>query len=250
MAEKIGKYIYCIIRAEKPESFGNMGIGENNSNVNMIIYKDIAAVVSDSPIIEYRISRNNMITHEKVIEKVMEKYTVLPVKFGTIAEDKKKIENILNDNYKKFTELLDKFNDKKELGLKAIFIENMIFTYILEKYRDIASLKETIATKPPEKTHHQRAKIGEMVQNALENEKRIVQKKIMDALKPLSVEIVENKTYGDKMIINGAFLVMKKQEPEFDIIVNKLDKEYGSIVKFKYVACIPPFNFVNLEIKT
>ncbi len=249
MAEKLGKYIYCIVKTDKAESFGNIGIGENKGEVNMILYNNIAAVVSDSPIIEYRVSRNNMMTHETVIEKVMAKYTVLPVKFGTIAENNKKIGTILEDNYKKFADLLKYFDDKKELGLKAIFLDN-IFTHILEKYKDIASLKETIASKPPEKTHHQRARIGEMVQNALENEKTIVLKKIMDGLKPLSVEMVENKTYGDKMIINGAFLIIKKQEPEFDIIINKLDKEYGSVVKLKYVACVPPFNFVNLEIKT
>ena len=89
-----------------------------------------------------------------------------------------------------------------------------------------------------------------MVQNALENEKRKINKKIIDLLEPLSVKIAENKNYGDKMIINAAFLIEKRKEPVFDKAVNELDKEYGDFVKFKYVACVPPFNFVNLEIKT
>ena len=51
------------------------------------------------------------------------------------------------------------------------------------------------------------------------------------------------------MIINAAFLVEDKKEEKFDDAVDKLDEEYGYIVKFKFVGLVPPFNFVNLVIK-
>ena len=138
--------------------------------------------------------------------------------------------------------------DKKELGLKAIFKEDVIYKKILEKYEDIVKLKEVIASKPPGKTHFQRAKIGEMVENALKNEKDLYRKRILNALSPLSEDEKTNKEYGDRMILNAAFLVNDKKEEKFDIAVNKLDEDYGYLINFKFVGLVPPFNFVNLVI--
>ena len=52
------------------------------------------------------------------------------------------------------------------------------------------------------------------------------------------------------MIVNAAFLVEKSEEAEFDQRVNELGAKYTNKIKFKYVGTVPPFNFVNLVIKT
>jgi hypothetical protein len=251
MAEKEGKYIYCIIDSNIPESFGNVGIGGRGDEVYTVCYKNISAVISSSPIKDYRVSRINMIPHEKNIEEAMKDHTVLPVKFGTITktDEDDEMKNILSREYGRFNDMLKKMKDKKELGLKAIFKEDVIFKHILEKYAEITKLKEVIASKPPEKTHFQRAKIGEMVGKALENEKALYRKRILNALSPLSEDEKTNKEYGERMIINAAFLVNDKKEERFDKAINKLDEEYGDLIRFKFVGLVPPFNFVNLVIK-
>jgi len=248
VADKDGKYIYCIINSDVPESFGNTGIGGRGDEVYTVCYKNMAAVISNSPIKNYRVSRENMMPHEKTIEEAMNEHTVLPVKFGTITESDKAMEDILIREYGRFDKMLKKMKDKKELGLKAIFKEDVIYKKILEKYEDIVKLKEVIASKPPGKTHFQRAKIGEMVENALKNEKDLYRKRILNALSPLSEDEKTNKEYGDRMILNAAFLVNDKKEEKFDIAVNKLDEDYGYLINFKFVGLVPPFNFVNLVI--
>jgi hypothetical protein len=249
MTDKEGKYIYCIIDSNTPESFGNTGIGGRGDEVYTVCYKNISAVISSSPIKDYRVSRINMIPHEKNIEEAMKEHTVLPVKFGTITESDKAMEDILIREYDRFNKKLKKMKNKKELGLKAIFKENLIYKHILEKYEDIVKLKNAIASKAPEKTHFKRAKIGELVEKALENEKALYRKRILNALSPLSEDEKTNKEYGDRMIINAAFLVNDKKEDKFDTTVNKLDEDYGDLVTFKFVGLVPPFNFVNLVIK-
>ena len=88
-----GKYIYCIIGVDNGEclSFGPLGIGGRGDQLYTISYKTIAAVVSNSPIKQYSVARENLIPHERAIEEVMKVYTVLPVRFATIAEDEKKV---------------------------------------------------------------------------------------------------------------------------------------------------------------
>ena len=245
-----GKYIYCIIAVKVKKTFGKIGIGCRGDELYSICFNGIAAVVSNSPIIRYRVSRENTLAHEKAIEEVMKKHTVLPVRFNTIAEDEEKVKKILEKEYRKFKDLLNKMKDKKELGLKAIFNEDVIYKDILEKYKEIRILKEKVAVLPSEKTYFKRAEIGEMVEAALQREKEIYKKDILDALHLLAAEVKTNSSYWELMIVNAAFLVQKDKETEFDQKVNELGAKYSSNIKFKYIGKVPPFNFVNLVIKT
>jgi hypothetical protein len=248
--EKEGKYIYCIIETEgKVERFGPIGVGGRGDEVYTIRFDNIAVVVSDSPIKKYTVARENLIPHERAIEEVMKTHTVLPVRFCTIAEDEEKVKKILEKEHDRFLDLLKDIKGKKELGLKAIFKEDVrIYKDILEKYKDIKVFKEKIATLPSEKTYFQRAKIGEMVEAALQKEKEIYKEDILNTLSPLALEVKTNNTYGERMIINAAFLVEKHKEVEFDQKVNELSDRYDDKMKFKYVGNLPPFNFINLTI--
>ena len=253
-AVKEGKYIYCIIEIETAtavaKTFGSQGIGGRGDELYTVCFNDIAAVVSNSPIIRYKVSRENTLAHEKAIEEVMKEYTVLPVRFATITEDEDKVKKILEKEYGKFKDLLNKMKDKKELGLKAIFNEDVIYKDILEKYKEIRILKEKVATLPSEKTYFKRAEIGEMVEAALQKEKEIYKKDILNTLSALAAEVKINNSYWELMIINAAFLVENYKEAEFDQKVNEFEAKYSSNMKFKYIGKVPPFNFVNLVIET
>ncbi|HBU07999.1 MAG TPA: gas vesicle synthesis GvpLGvpF, partial [Candidatus Omnitrophica bacterium] len=64
---KEGKYIYCIIELNQSQSFGPLGIGGRGDELYSICFNDIAAVVSNSPIKKYPVSRENLIPHERAI---------------------------------------------------------------------------------------------------------------------------------------------------------------------------------------
>jgi len=90
--------------------------------------------------------------------------------------------------------------------------------------------------------------IGKMVEAALQKEKEIYKEDILDTLSPSAVEVKINNTYGERMIINAAFLINEDKEAEFDQKVQELADKYGDKMKFKYVGTLPPFNFINLTI--
>ncbi len=248
-AIKEGRYIYCIIAAEGPRAFGPLGIGERGDEIYVISFNGIAALVSNTLVRNYSVSRENMIAHEKAIEEVMKEYTVLPVRFATIADDEDEVKSILEREYDRFKDLLDKMKDKKELGLKAIFKEDLIYNDILAKHNDIRNLKEKLKLLPPAKTYYKRMEIGKMVEEALESEKEAHRGYILDALSPLAEDVKINNAYGENMILNAAFLVDKTREAEFDQRVQEFGAKYGDRIKFKYTGTLPPFNFVNLVIK-
>ncbi|MCJ7507194.1 MAG: GvpL/GvpF family gas vesicle protein [candidate division Zixibacteria bacterium] len=249
---KEGVYIYCIIdfkEGEPEKNFGPLGMGNRGDELRSLSYKDIAMVVSNSPIKKYPVSRENCLTHERAIEAVMkEGFTVLPVRYCTIADDEVQVKKILKRDYEKFKELLLKMENKVELGLKAIFDEKLIYQDILAKNKEIRLWKEKLIDKPPEKTHNQRVNLGRMVEAALNTEKEEAKTQTLLALKELSEDYVVNDNYGERMFLNASFLVANNKEQEFTVKVDELNERFGQRVKLKYVGGMPPFNFVCLEI--
>jgi hypothetical protein len=242
-----GKYIYCITEAGQGETFGPGGIGGRGDELGAIAYRDIAAVVSDSPVKRYPVSRENSLAHERAIEAVFKGHTVLPVRFCTIAEDGATVRAILEREYAEFKGLLERMRGKVELGLKAIFHEHRIYQDILERHEEIRRRKAALAGLPPQA--RQLVEIGRMVEAALEGEKVRAREDILEALKGACHDFrLTRRILGERMIMNAAFLVDRAGEAEFDRRVDGLADRYGERVRFKYVGGFPPFNFVCLTI--
>jgi hypothetical protein len=87
-------------------------------SVYTVSHKDLGAVVSDTPIVIYDPTRENVLAHEFVDETVMRELTLIPMSFGTIFRSENDVRALLNSTYQAFTDVLDKMQDKIEFGLK------------------------------------------------------------------------------------------------------------------------------------
>jgi len=251
-----GKYLYCILDAREEKDFGPAGIGSREDKVHSVVFKDIAAVISDSPNVKYPISRENTIAHMKVMEMAMDGYTILPVKFSTIAsrsksrssEERIKLE-ILKARYKELKDLLTRMNNKTELGLKAIWTNmETIFQEIVDENRDIKMLKKRIASRNPTTAHGQRLTLGEKVKKALDAKRAKEEAEILKILNGAYYDLCRNKIFGDSMVTNSSFLVDKSRIKDFDHLIKKLESTHDGRTRFKYVGPVPPCNFVELVI--
>lgn len=244
--EAEGKYVYCIIEALEDRSFGPIGIGGRGNEVITIGYKDIAVVVSNSPTTKYTVSSDNVLAHQRVIEEVMKEYTVLPVRFCTIAGSVDEIKNLLHRRYREFQGLLKEMRHKVELGVKAVWNDmGRIFKEITEENKDI---KETVEKNKGEQNIQARMEIGRQVSETLKRKKEMESEAIVSLLKRSAIDYRLNKTFDDRMFLNAAFLVDRGRQMEFDNIMDNLSDNYREKVKFKYVGPIPPFNFVTITI--
>ena len=245
----MGKYMYCIIRCPEPRQFTTLGIGERGDIVHTIHFEDLAAVVSDSPNIEYDSSRRNMMAHTLVLEEVMQEFTILPVRFGTVAPSAEAIqEKLLKRRFGEFHGLLQEMGGRVELGLKAFWYENVIFQEIVEENPPIRRLRNSLVGRTAEETYYERIRLGEMIENAMWKKRDEDAEKILTPLRPLVYETRANKVITDRMILNAAFLVDEARQAEFDAAVERLDEEMGKRLIFKYVGPVPPYNFVNIVV--
>lgn len=250
---EVGKYLYCILRGSGERTFdGVPAIGSRDGPVHTVFHDGLAVVVSDSPVQEYDATRTNMLAHERVQERVMQEYTLLPVRFGTVtqaASPGQDLQKLLAKRGREFSRLLDDMEDKMELGLKAYWRhEQAIYEEILAENRAIRKLRNSLRGKPPQATHYDRIRLGEMVKEALGRKKTQEAAGLLHPLSRLAHRVQENETIVDRMIVNAAFLVEKGREEEFDRAVHRLEADLGQRLAFKYVGPTPPWNFVNIVV--
>ena len=241
------KYVYCVIKSERPLSFGMLGIGADASEVHTVHYRDIAAIVSNTPMVVQDPTRDNVLAHQRVNETVMQEHTVIPMSFGTVFKTDDDIIELLRSAYDAFTDVLNKMQDKFEFGLKVLWDRDQIIHEIEAEDEDIRRLKGEISTQKGS-TYFARMQYGRLIDAALQARSERYVSEIFEALRNVSVASRSNKPIGDRMIMNAAFLVARSLEPAFDARVKDIGQRYDKLT-FKYTGPWPPYNFVNIRLK-
>ena len=254
------KYLYCIIKCARKRHFsGVQAIGDRGDRVYTVVFRDLAAVVSDSPDMKYDTTRANMMAHQMVIERVMnEGFTVLPIRFGTVTKPgtTTPVEDIrhklLDRKSDELGDLYRQMNGRVELGLRALWRdEKAIFEELVAENRAIRTARGALLprmSRPAETTRFDRMRLGETVKAALDRKREKEAKHLLARVAPLAERVQENKIVMDKMVLNAAFLVDKDQEGAFDEAVAALSEELGERMVLKYTGPAPPFNFCEIVV--
>jgi hypothetical protein len=242
-----GKYVYCIIHTEDSLRFGPIGIGSEPADVHTVNFKDIAAVVSDTPLEVYDPTRENVLAHERVNEVVMRDYTVIPMSFSTVFKTSEDIVELLRTAYEAFRDVLVKMQDKLEFGVKVLWEPEVVIREIEKDDENLRLLRQEISSQKGS-TYFARMQYGRLVDSLLAERSEELVADIFNALSSVSVASRANKPIGDKMVLNAAFLVSRDRESDFDTKVKEMDAKYENL-KFKFTGPWPPYNFVNIRLK-
>lgn len=248
MVKPEGKYMYCIIK--NPQSFGMEFYGVGGGKLYVIHSGELAAVVSDSPIMDYPITRENTMTHQQAIEEVMRLHSpVLPVSFGTVADSTITIEKkLLGSKQSELLDALQRVEGKVELNLKAIWLDMpSIFQKVVAENSDLARLKKEFAGRIMGMDAG--IEIGKLVASGLEARREKIKSEIFSLLEDMVVDHKDTPLLGEQMIFNIAVLIPENKQKIFDKTVRDLDERYkDENAYFKYIGPTPPFNFVRVPI--
>jgi hypothetical protein len=245
--ERQGKYVYCIIHSEEDLSFGRAGIGVEPAEIHTVSFRDIAAVTSDTPLEVYDPTRENVLAHERVNELVMQRFTVIPMSFGTVFRTEDDIVELLRSAYDAFKDVLIKMQGKLEFGLKVLWEPDLIIQDIEKEEENLRLLRQEIGSQRGS-TYFARMQYGRLVDSLLQERSEELATAIMVGLADVSVASRANKPIGEKMILNAAFLVAREREEAFDQKVKEVAARHEHL-NFKYTGPWPPYNFVNIRLK-
>jgi hypothetical protein len=125
-------YLYGII--DSSGMIAESIYGLEASSVYNIPYRDIGAVVSEISQPIRVVSERVVLEHEAVAEKLMEKFTVLPVRLLTILEGRENVLSMMDGYYDDFSDNLGGLRGKVEFGIKVVWPANRVKNRIISTY--------------------------------------------------------------------------------------------------------------------
>ncbi len=192
-------------------------------------------------------TRDNVLAHQRVNETVMKQHTVLPMSFGTVFKTHDDVLELLRSASDAFSDVLNKMEAKLEFGLKVVWDRDAIVREIEQEDEDIRRVKAELQTRKGS-TYFARMQFGRLVDAALQAKSERYVADIFAALRGASVAARSNKLIGERMILNAAFLVNRRDAREFDRCVKALGERDDKLT-YKYTGPWPPYNFVNIRLK-
>jgi len=256
-----GTYIYCLIGKAEKTDLGLNGL--NGATLGLIPYKDINAVVSEMPVINFdrfdkEILDHYVAIHQQVNEELMSAkggsasdgkyYDVVPMAFGIIAPNIVEVSRIMERAYLQFKAALKKIKGKAEFVVQVWWDQKKLLSDLVRTTPEIQELKEELLTKDKILGLPLKLKLGKLIQQKAEVWREACLKDIQATLSSCSHDFTLNKLMGEEMIANFSFLVEKTRESELDRKMQELGRKYEGRLRFKYIGPMPPYSFVNINL--
>ncbi len=255
-----GLYIYGI-RVSSSIPVKTKGV--ERKNVYTVSYKDIEAVISDVELCDFepelikkklqdlKWAEPQVRSHAAVLDECMQTSSVIPWKFGTVFKNMKGLQEFLRENWEKLSNILTKFSDRQEWGIK-IYNDTGIFREEIRKTDDeIKKLERELLSKSKGASFFLEKKLENILTSKIEEKINQATAEIFETLGREAEKKIENRLLNKNltgkeadMILNAAFLVKKDKIDTFMQALKKLNEEFKDF-KCDFTGPWPPYNFIK-----
>jgi len=254
-------YTYGIIDSNATIGIGGPISGLEGTPVYNLCYRDIGAVVSKliNPVKE--INKDDVLKHEEVVERLMDNFTVLPVRFFTTFNQEEEVLIMLKEYYQDFKENLDRLRNKVEFGIRVIWASETIKNRIIEaakKFNPSITLKidgersrtinanVTIPDNSPGKNFAKEKFENYKIDKEFSEEADRCIAFLDDFFSRFVAEKKLEKLKTDNLLLNAYYLVEKEKEVDFKEAFERAKNTPGDL-KYLFSGPWPPYNFINLS---
>lgn len=240
-----GNYLYGVIKKDKNHSL-------NLDGLTTVTYQSLAAVVAEKEVKDYHKlpkeeAVRELISHQKTIEKIMSKTSILPVKFGTNLKDKDEVKFVLEKGCFFLRNTLRRIEDKIELDLVCFWNEQKAAQMAYQESNKVRDLQEKI-TKKKNATFEDKITLGKLIADYLTSKREKLRDQILNTLKKEVIESCSHDLADVNMLLNQAFLVEKKRQKAFNNVLDQLDSQFADLLNFRLVGPLPPYSFATVVV--
>ncbi len=236
------KYIYCVASEPRNHSLGNIGI--RGAEVSTTSFKDICVLSSYFPDTD-TIRPEDALTHEKVVLRAMKDGSVVPIGFGLFARNESDIEGILRQGLIPFRETIERLRGTVQVDLRVSWNNRVLVDVLNEK--DVKQSYERLKEAP--NSTALKVELGRRIKESLTEEEKKLIPGILNSLNALAMGYKERRIENNDMIFNNSFLVDISELVAFLSKIDELEDAYEGILRFRCVSPLPPYDFVNLNVK-
>ena len=248
-------YLYGIVGsngngAKKEPTGPNLGpIGIDGSEVYGVRVGPATAVISGVTDRRIRPQRRNLAAHQEVLKSLMKDRDVLPITFGTIAEDDGAVAALLSQHRDTISQQLERVAGKFEMGLRVTWDVDNIFEYFVNTHKELKRARDGLVGRGRESTQEERIELGRLFDSLLSEERSSLADKVEKVLSRCSSEIRRNNCRNEREVMNLACLIGRDQEKRFEAGVLEAAALFDDSYAFDYSGPWAPHNFVDVNLQ-
>jgi hypothetical protein len=245
-------YLYGVVPADGEKNLGPIGPG--GSEVRAVSCGGIGIVAAKADRMDFSLispekTLEHLADHQRVLESVMAGSTVIPLKFGTYADDDRQIIQIIRDGREEFAAALQQHAGKVEVDLGVLWTNLSSVLSDIAHDEAVVCLKAQIASQS-QATRHDRVRMGQLVKTLLDERRTNVAEQLVAALKANWPDMVVNPAKDDSVILSAAILIGHNDQAKLDSAIHQLDRLFDDRITFRCVGPLPPYSFATAEVRT
>ena len=226
---------------------------ESSIHLELISSDQLSAVVSIYTEETSSVSKNKMLTYAGIIEKLAQKYSILPMRFGSVVSDYADVKTLLSKNSESFYRLLKIIIDKEEYSLRIIFSQQQQYSHLDSHFNEESSeIDQSLPRILLGDSENKRYLLNKYKKHILDEKRSYYIEKIkslvISDLHKITEFIVFNKTQNPAFIIDAVILIEKSAIIELIAFVTNLKSvypEHNVILTGPW----PPYNFAQIKLK-
>lgn len=245
-----GQYIYAIADAAHPPIEEVTGI--DGARVRSLSSGVVTAYISNCWREKIRPERAHLAAHQQVLHRLMLDFTVLPMAFGIIADDREAVRTFLDLNQSAFDEQLARVAGRVEMGLRAVWDVPNIFEYFLDLHPELRTVRDRLLGQNREPRHEEKLELGRFFDQLLQEDREAHAATLEEVLSPCCEEIKRLPLHQVQEVANLSLLVERDRQTGLDDAILAAAGRFDNNYAFDVNGPWAPHNFVemNLELKT
>jgi len=220
--------------------------------IYVVSYREISCLVSDTTddeMVDKKSVLKELLNYQSVMERFLQKYTVIPIKFGTRVETKEDVLRVLENGYAEFLKKLKAYEGMIEVDITAAWTDIVPVTRkIAEEDAELKRLKDVVGVMPANEVMAEKIKIGSLIKSALDRKRVEILHSTLSYLTDSFVKAKKQEIIDDSDIFNCAFLIEKAGETAFFLRLDQLNLNFKEQLRFKCVSPLPPYAFCTFEV--
>jgi hypothetical protein len=242
-----GTYLYAVIASPGDHAYGPIGIDEGL--VYCVSHGAVAAVVSDTTQRSLRPQRRHLAAHQRVLKRLMEDSSPMPMSFGVVADRPEDIRRILALNEETLVEGLQRVRGRVEMGLRVRWDVPDVFEYLVARHEGLRAMRDRAFRQGREPPHEERIELGRLVEHLLNEDRAAQAERVERALRACCIEIKENKIREERELVSLACLIERNTVDAFARGVVEVATLFDANHCFDYSGPWAPHNFVDVNLR-
>lgn len=239
--DAVACYVYAVVPAgtRVPEEL------RDGPAVSLLRHEDLAAAVSDVRTDRVLGTREDLLTHERVVESLAAETTVVPLRFGAVVTTAGAVvEEFLAPYHEWFADVIDELRDRQEFTVTGDYVRDVVLREVLSEEPEVIRLRESLRDMPEDAGYYERIRLGELVAQAVDRKREADSETLVQALASHAVAVAPRRPGGEDGAVDVAVLVNAARRRRFDEAVEELGARWAGRIRLRVTGPLAPYDFV------